>query len=110
MRLSELGDLGIDLRKLEDYCLDPSHPRGRHKARVFARALGIGRADARWLRDQLLAAGQAAQIEQIGTDRFGTRWCADITVARQDRVSVIRTLWMTRIGQPGVWLVTCWVF
>jgi hypothetical protein len=25
----------IDLQKIEDYCLDPTHPRGRHKARVF---------------------------------------------------------------------------
>jgi hypothetical protein len=37
MRLSELAPLDIDIRKLEDYCLDPSHPRGRHKARVGIR-------------------------------------------------------------------------
>ncbi len=30
------GDQAIlDMRKIEDYCLNPSHPRGRHKARVF---------------------------------------------------------------------------
>jgi hypothetical protein len=36
----------FDIRKLEDYCLDPSHPRGRHKARVFRDALGLSRQDA----------------------------------------------------------------
>jgi hypothetical protein len=41
------GNLAIvDIRKLKDYCLNPHHWRGRHKARVFWTALGIGRADA----------------------------------------------------------------
>jgi Domain of unknown function (DUF4926) len=32
------GDRAIlDIRKLEDYCLSPSHPRGRHNTRVFRR-------------------------------------------------------------------------
>jgi Domain of unknown function (DUF4926) len=45
----------LDLRKLQDYCLSPDHPRGRHKARVFRDALGIGQHDAAWLRAALLA-------------------------------------------------------
>ncbi len=36
----------LDLRKIEDYCLSPAHPRGRHKARVFREALGLSRTDA----------------------------------------------------------------
>jgi len=31
----------VETRKLRDYCLSPEHPRGRHKARVFASALGL---------------------------------------------------------------------
>lgn len=27
--------------KLVDYCLNPEHPRGKHKARVIATALGF---------------------------------------------------------------------
>lgn len=27
--------------KLTGYCLNPEHPRGKHKARVFASALGF---------------------------------------------------------------------
>jgi hypothetical protein len=34
----------LDIRKLEDYCLNPSHPRGRHKARVFLDEAGIAAA------------------------------------------------------------------
>src|ERR1700704_3478961 len=29
----------LDIRKVEGYCLNPSHPRGRHKTRVFREAL-----------------------------------------------------------------------
>ncbi|MDX6494137.1 MAG: hypothetical protein QOE17_123, partial [Gaiellales bacterium] len=35
----------VPAEKLVDYCLDPEHPQGTHKARVFLSALGIGRAN-----------------------------------------------------------------
>jgi hypothetical protein len=41
--------------KLRDYVLSPEHPLGRHKARVFAATLGIGRDDWAYLRDQIQA-------------------------------------------------------
>jgi hypothetical protein len=28
----------VDVEKLTGYCLNPEHPRGKHKARVFADA------------------------------------------------------------------------
>ena len=31
----------VDLAKLRDYCLNPQHEEGKHKARVFASALGL---------------------------------------------------------------------
>ena len=51
------GDRAIvDIAKLTDYCLNPQHEDGKHKARVFASALGLGREDAEWnsLRDRLV--------------------------------------------------------
>ena len=54
------GELTIvDLRKLQEYCLNPQHPRGRHKARVFA-SVGIREADADQLRTALLDAAISA--------------------------------------------------
>ena len=44
----------VELSKLTEYCLDPSHPRGRHKARVFASRLGIGQSEAALLRVALI--------------------------------------------------------
>jgi hypothetical protein len=40
--LPEAGRAYVDLDKLARYALDPSHPVGRHKARVFKAALAIG--------------------------------------------------------------------
>jgi uncharacterized protein DUF6883 len=67
------GDQAIlDKRKIEDYCLNPSHPRGRHKARVFREALDLQRSDASWLRDALLEAARSAEAFQDGEDAWGT--------------------------------------
>ena len=43
----------IDIAKLRDYSLSPQHKEGRHKARVFASALGLGVSDAEWLGERL---------------------------------------------------------
>lgn len=63
------GDRAVlDIRKLEDYCLSRSHPRGRHKARVFRRVLGIQRDDAAWLRSELLEAAFTGQAVPMDAD------------------------------------------
>ena len=46
MRLPHGASAILDIRKIEDYCLSPAHPRGRHKARVFRDALGLRQDDA----------------------------------------------------------------
>jgi hypothetical protein len=48
-------DAIVDAEKLREYALDRDHPRGRHKAIVFERALGIGIDDLEYLRDTILA-------------------------------------------------------
>jgi hypothetical protein len=99
----------VDIRKLEDYCLDPEHPRGRHKARVFRDALGIGRADAAWLREILIDAPLNHDATAVAQDAFGSRWRIDVPVARQGRSGVLRSLWMIRAGESDLRFVTCWV-
>lgn len=99
----------LDLRKLADYCLDPAHPRRRHKARVFRETLGLGRSDAAWLRRELLAALTNAEAVELGRDAFGQRLRLDLPLARQGRQVVIRTLWLIRTGEEFPRFVTCWV-
>lgn len=41
MKLPNGAKAVIPEGKLEDYCLNPFHPDGKHKAKVFGKALGI---------------------------------------------------------------------
>jgi hypothetical protein len=61
----------IPTDKLVSYALNPDHPRGRHKARVFRSALGIGSGDWRYLHDQLLAAVVGAPVRATRITPFG---------------------------------------
>jgi uncharacterized protein DUF6883 len=99
----------IDLQKIEDYCLDPTHPRGRHKARVFRQALGIERRDSEWLRQALLTGADTSEAAEVAGDTFGARWLVDVPVTRQNRRAVIRTVWIVRSGEQMPRFVTCWV-
>jgi hypothetical protein len=54
MKLPKPEKAYLDLAKVRDYCLNPEHPRGRHKARVFEEALGLTAEHAEELRDALL--------------------------------------------------------
>ena len=58
----------VDIAKLRDYCLNPRHPRGRHKARVFAAVLGIARDEVDILRQALLAAAFTADATEGDKD------------------------------------------
>jgi hypothetical protein len=42
MKLPNAGQAIVDIAKLRDYSLSPTHEEGKHKARVFAAALGDG--------------------------------------------------------------------
>jgi len=104
------GDKAIlDLRKIADYCLSPSHPRGRHKARVFREALGLERSDASWLRGALLEAARSGAALQLTEDAWGTYWRVDATIRRQGKSAVVRTIWILRTGESTPRFVTCWV-
>lgn len=99
----------VEIRKLADYCLDPAHPRGRHKARVFRDALGLTQNDASWLRDALLDGVRQFEAAELDRDGFGIRWRVDVAVARHGKRGVVRTIWIVRSGEQAPRFVTCWV-
>jgi hypothetical protein len=108
-RLPHSDEAILDIRKIEDYCLSPSHPRGRHKARVFREALGLQRSDAAWLRDILLEAARSSEASSIALAPWGTHWRLDATIRRQGKSAVVRTIWIVRTGESAPRFVTCWV-
>jgi len=46
----------IEISKLEKYCLNPLHQRGKHKAKVFKSVLNISNKDINFLYEKLLEA------------------------------------------------------
>jgi hypothetical protein len=100
----------LDIRKLEDYCLDLRHPRGRHKARLFDQLLGLKQTDALWLRGALLDAARVNDAAvDLGSDAFGRRWRLDVALLRHSKSAVVRTIWIVRTGEDVPRFVTCWV-
>ena len=53
MKLPNAENAIVDMSKLVDYCLSPTHFRGRNKARVFQSALGLTVDDALELQEAL---------------------------------------------------------
>ena len=109
MRLPNADRAILDIRKIEDYCLSASHPRGRHKARVFHEALELERGDAAWLRDVLLEAARSSEAKQVAADAWGIYWRVDATIRRQGKSAVVRTVCIVRSGEDIPRFVTCWV-
>ena len=108
-RLPHSDEAILDIRKIEDYCLNPSHPRGRHKARVFHEPLHLQRNDGPWLRDVLLEAARSGEAFPFATDVWGSHWRLDATITRQAKSAVVRTIWIVRTGEFVPRFVTCWV-
>ena len=70
MRLPNADQAKIDIAKLRDYSLNPVHPEGKHKARVFAAATGLGTGDAQQLCDMILEA--VLPTTQLRGDQMNT--------------------------------------
>lgn len=98
----------VDIVKLRDYCLNPGHEQGRHKARVFASALGLTAADAGWLRDRLLDAVHADAFP-AGTTQYGPIYMIDFELRTSSGKATVRSGWIVRTGESFARLATCYV-
>jgi hypothetical protein len=99
----------VEIVKLRDYCLNPAHPRGRHKARVFASALGLTAVDAEFLREVLLRAARELDATPGEDDEYGARYSVDFKIARGERQAMIRSSWIIRRHDPVPRLTSCFV-
>ncbi len=74
MRLPHADRAIIDIAKLRDYSLNPLHPEGKHKARVFAATMGLSVADAEKLQAMILTTISSAEATEGVADEHGERW------------------------------------
>ena len=98
----------VDIRKLQDYCLNSQHPHGRHKARVFA-SVGIRQTEAEELRKAMLDAAGSAEAHLGAANPYGQRYVVDFDFIRQKRMTRIRSTWIVRIGEDLPRLTSCYV-
>jgi hypothetical protein len=111
LKLPNAESAVVDIAKLRDYCLNPDHPEGKHKARVFLRTLGIDKNDAEQLRQIILKAVLTAEAIDEGPTPFGKRFVVDFQVSWQKesvaRTALVRTAWMIRADEDFPRLTTC---
>jgi len=99
----------VELAKLRDYCLNPLHPRGRHKARVFAERLALTAARADILRDALLVAAGRFPAIPGETDGFGRRFVVEFPMDGPKGSVLIRSSWIVRKDEDFPRLTSCYV-
>ncbi|MGH2862501.1 MAG: DUF6883 domain-containing protein [Solirubrobacteraceae bacterium] len=95
VRLPGARQARIATDKLVGYALDPTHERGRHKARVFASVLGITAMDWRYLHDQILAALPESEVRGTRITPFGIAYEVVVTLdGLNGRTAPVVTTWM----------------
>ena len=82
----------VDIRKLRDYCLNPGHDDGKHKARLFRSILGMTADNAEELRQILLEVVKTEEIRLSRQDEFGQRHTIDFLIEWQNNRSILFTL------------------
>jgi hypothetical protein len=105
------GSVVVEIAKLRDYCLSDTHPRGRHKARVFRSRLGLTAGDAEWLRRSLLAAARDGQDRLLPTDgdERGQRYVLDLALTTAGGSAIVRSAWIVLTGEDVLRLTSCYV-
>ena len=113
MKLPNAEAAVVDIVKLREYSLNPDHPKGKHKARVFLAALGIDENDAEQLREIILRAVLSAEAIEKEPSDYGRRFVVDFRVswAKESvtRVALVRTAWIIRVGEDFPRLATCFI-
>jgi uncharacterized protein DUF6883 len=97
----------VDIRKLRDYCLNPLHDDGKHKARLFA-AVGITANDAAALRDILLQVVKTHEAQLGRRDAYGQRYIVDFSLTWREKQTMIRSGWIIEHGMDTPRLTTCY--
>lgn len=82
MKLPRAEAAVIESAKLRDYCLNPDHPRGKHKARVFESALNLISSDSEELRRAIESQIVVLDCEEREVDRYGARYVVDFEMKR----------------------------
>jgi uncharacterized protein DUF6883 len=108
MRIPNAEEAEVDIRKLRDYCLDPEHPEGKHKAQLFAATFGISANDADELREILLRSVKAQEAKLGRRDSYGQRYIIDFMLEWRGKRAMVRSGWIIEYSSDTPRLTTCY--
>ena len=88
----------VDIRKFQDYSLNPQHRIGRHKAQLFASLVGMDQKDAEALRDILLDVILTRDARLGELDEHGQRYLLDFELQWREYTAAVRSVWNIPAG------------
>ena len=109
MKLPNADRAVVDIAKLRDYSLNPAHPEGKHKARVFRAALGLTVDDVERLREMLLEAILISEVTPRSDTLYGKRFIVDFDVTGSQGSVTVRSAWMIRNDEDFPRLTSCYI-
>ena len=109
MKLPNAEHAVVEIEKLRDYCLDPDHWRGKHKARVFLSSCGMTAEHADDLHNVLLHAALNLEAELGEEDDYGQRYVIDLEVTGPTGTATVRSSWIVCHEEDFPRFVSCYV-
>lgn len=109
MKLSNSERAIVEIDKIAGYCLNPEHPEGKHKARVFKSALDLDLKDTEELEVALLQAVANYDAIPGKSNPYGQKYSIDFPMTRSDKQAMIQSIWIVRNNEGFPRLVTCYV-
>jgi hypothetical protein len=99
------ADLG---NKIEEYCLNPNHDKGQHKAILFKNKLGITLTNADLLKQALKKAAIEENVTIRKTNEYGTHYNMKFNLKTEVGESLILVGWIICQGEDIPRLTNCY--
>jgi hypothetical protein len=109
MKLPNPHKAVVEIEKLRDYSLNPNHPVGGHKARVFRAALGLTLSQAAWLRERALEIAVTGDAVAGSSSIFGDKYVIDAWINYKGMTALVRFSWIIEFGTDFPRLTSCYV-
>ena len=99
----------LDFRKLEDYCLSHRTRVADTRLEYSDTRLGSSAATQPGCEMFCLKPRGPAKLLKFAADAWGTSWRFEISIERQRKSAMVRTIRIVRAGEEAPRFVTCWV-
>ena len=90
--------------------MNPEHPTGKHKARVFKAALGFAQEDAENLERQIREQVKVCEWKESEKSDFGKKFTVDVIVlVNNGKTATVRTGWIIGVNESSPRLISAYV-